>query len=203
VLQEKEVRRLGSREARKVDVRVIGATNVNLEALAGRGEFRNDLFYRLSVLTIALPPLRERGAEDIALLAHHFLKKYGQEHGEQIRIGEDVIDLLARYPWPGNVRELENTIEHAAAVCNARLITISDLPQRIVERAAPVTVPAARATASLIEDRPPLSELERRYVQLILAETDGNKSRAAEILGIDRRTIYRYLNPGSQDSEAS
>ncbi|HMZ20533.1 MAG TPA: sigma 54-interacting transcriptional regulator, partial [Blastocatellia bacterium] len=207
VLQEKEVRRLGSREARKVDVRVIGATNVNLEKLVERNEFRNDLFYRLSVLTIALPPLRERGADDIALLAHHFLRKYAREHGDQIRIGEDVIELLARYPWPGNVRELENTIEHAAAVCNAHLITISDLPQRIVERATPAeAAPAKRPTvllptASLIDDRPPLSELERRYVQLILAETDGNKSRAAEILGIDRRTIYRYLNP-NQETEA-
>jgi DNA-binding NtrC family response regulator len=197
VLQEKEVRRIGSRDARKVDVRVIGATNVNLEELAGRGEFRPDLFYRLSVLTIALPPLRERGAEEVALLAHHFLKKYAREHGEQIHIGADALDLLARYAWPGNVRELENTIEHAAAVCADRLITINDLPPRIVERAAPPSVPQARALshpgASLIDDRPSLAELERRYVQLILSETEGNKSRAAEVLGIDRRTIYRYL----------
>lgn len=204
VLQEKEVRRIGSREARKVDVRVIGATNINLEELARRGEFRNDLFYRLSVLTIALPPLRERGVDDIALLAHHFLRKYGQDHGDQIRISEDVIDLLARYAWPGNVRELENTIEHAAAVCNDRLITICDLPQRIIERAAPASVPSGRTDVSLIEDRPLLSELDRRYVQLVLSETGGNKSRAAEILGIDRRTIYRYLNPGNgQNSESA
>jgi transcriptional regulator with PAS, ATPase and Fis domain len=197
VLQEKEVRRIGSRDARKVDVRVIGATNVNLEELAGRGEFRSDLFYRLSVLTIALPPLRDRGAEEVALLAHHFLKKYAREHGEQIHIGADALDLLARYAWPGNVRELENTIEHAAAVCADRLITINDLPPRIVERAAPPSVPQARPLphpgASLIDDRPNLAELERRYVQLILSETEGNKSRAAEVLGIDRRTIYRYL----------
>jgi transcriptional regulator with PAS, ATPase and Fis domain len=198
VLQEKEVRRIGSREARKVDVRVIGATNINLEELAGRGEFRSDLFYRLSVLTIALPPLRERGAEDIALLAHHFLNKYAREHGEQIRIGEAVIELLARYPWPGNVRELENTIEHAAAVCADHLITINDLPQRIIERAAPPAAVTTHPSVSLIDDRPDLAELERRYVQLILAETDGNKSRAAEILGIDRRTIYRYLEAGGE-----
>ena len=197
VLQEREVRRIGSRESRKVDVRVIGATNVNLEELAGRGEFRPDLFYRLSVLTITLPPLRERGAEDIALLAHHFLKKYARDHGEQIRIGEDVIDLLARYPWPGNVRELENTIEHAAAVCADRLITTSDLPRRIVERATPPPAPAHHPGVSLIDDRPSLAELERRYVQLILSETGGNKSRAAEILGIDRRTIYRFLEGDS------
>ncbi len=196
VLQEKEVRRIGSREARKIDVRVIGATNVNLEEMANRNEFRADLFYRLSVLTINLPPLRQRGADDVALLAHHFLKKYERQHGEQIRIGEDAVDLLARYSWPGNVRELENTIEHAAAVCADRLITINDLPQRIVERAAPPSAVIAAPSVSLIDDRPSLAELERRYVQLILSENDGNKSRAAELLGIDRRTIYRYLDAG-------
>jgi DNA-binding NtrC family response regulator len=200
VLQEKEVRRIGSREARKIDVRVIGATNVNLEEMANRNEFRADLFYRLSVLTIALPPLRQRGAEDVALLAHHFLKKYARQHGEQIHIGEDVIDLLSRYSWPGNVRELENTIEHAAAVCAERLITINDLPQRIVERAAPPTQPGTSPSVSLIDDRPNLAELERRYVQLILSESGGNKSRAAELLGIDRRTIYRYLENVSPET---
>ncbi|MBS1789946.1 MAG: sigma-54-dependent Fis family transcriptional regulator [Acidobacteria bacterium] len=207
VLQEKEVRRIGSRDARKIDVRVIGATNINLEEMANRGEFRADLFYRLSVLTINLPPLRLRGAEDVALLAHHFLKKYEREHGDQIRIGEDVIDLLARYSWPGNVRELENTIEHAAAVCADRLITINDLPQRIVERAAPHVIASATQPAatglSLIDDRPSLAELERRYVQLVLSENGGNKSRAAELLGIDRRTIYRYLEVSAQTDSVS
>ena len=193
VLQEKEVRRIGSREARKIDVRVIGATNINLEDLVNQGDFRADLFYRLSVLTIDLPPLRERGADDIALLAHHFLKKYARDHGDRIQIGQEALDLLARYGWPGNVRELENTIEHAAAVCADRLITISDLPSRIVERAAPPAATSSHPTVSLIDDRPSLAELERRYVQLILSEADGNKSRAAEMLGIDRRTIYRYL----------
>lgn len=197
-LQEKEVRRVGATVARKVDARVIGASNLNLEQLVGAGQFRSDLFYRLSVLVIALPPLRERGAEDIALLAHHFLKKYRMEHGEQIHIGADALGLLARYPWPGNVRELENAIEHAAAVCADRLITINDLPPRIVERAAPPTPPSPHAHVSLIEDRPKLAELDRRYVRLILAENQGNKSRAAEILGVDRRTIYRYLDPIGQ-----
>lgn len=205
VLQEKEVRRIGSRAARKVDVRVIGATNINLEELVGRGQFRSDLFYRLSVLVITLPPLRERGAEDIALLAHHFLKKYSRAHGGQMHIGADVLELLARYAWPGNVRELENSIEHAAAVCNEQLITLNDLPRRIIERAAPAPASPPHAQVSLIDDRPPLAELERRYIQLVLAETDGNKSRAAEILGIDRRTVYRYLEPAhapyTDDSE--
>src|SRR5262249_35560180 len=202
VLQEKEVRRIGATVARKVDARVIGASNVNLEELVRRGAFRWDLFYRLSVLVIALPPLRERGANDIALLARHFLKKYGQENGRQIHIGEDALDLLSRYPWPGNVRELENSIEYAVAVCNDHLITINDLPQRIVERAAPPSAPAAHPAITFIDDRPSLAELERRYVRLILSETDGNKSRAAEILGIDRRTIYRYLESvGEQDDD--
>ncbi|MBI1759876.1 MAG: sigma-54-dependent Fis family transcriptional regulator [Acidobacteria bacterium] len=193
VLQEKEVRRIGAAVARPVDVRIIGATNRNLEELAERGEFRADLFYRLSVLVVPLPPLRERGAEDIALLAQHFLKKYGHE----LRVNTDVIELLARYAWPGNVRELENTIEHAVAVCNDGVITLNDLPRRILERAAaaPLLQPKTAAPTSLIDDRPALAELERRYIQLVLAENGGNKSRTAEILNIDRRTIYRYLEP--------
>ncbi|MGH9838287.1 MAG: helix-turn-helix domain-containing protein [Blastocatellia bacterium] len=100
------------------------------------------------------------------------------------------------------MRELENTIERAAAVCADRLITVNDLPRRVIERAAPPTLPSPHAHVSLIEDRPSLAELDRRYVQLILAETDGNKSRAAEILGIDRRTIYRYPDPVSQPNES-
>ncbi len=201
-LQEKEVRRIGATVARKVDARVIGATNVNLEELVKCGAFRSDLFYRLSVLVISLPPLRERGASDIALLARYFLRKRGQEHGGQIQIGENALDLLSRYSWPGNVRELENCIEYAVAVCNDRLITINDLPRRIVERAAPRVEPTPPPGASFIDDRPSLAEMERRYVRLILSETDGNKSRAAEILGIDRRTIYRYLALSGIDRRA-
>ncbi len=204
VLQEREVRPIGSREARKINVRVIGATNVNLESLVERNEFRADLFYRLTVLSISLPPLRERGMDDIALLAHHFLRKYAQTHHDKVRISEEAIDLLARYTWPGNVRELENTIEHAAAVCVDHIITINDLPPRIRERAG-ATAPASNGhvSVSLIDDRPLLAELERRYVQLILSENNFNKSRAAEILGIDRRTIYRYLDPGAGSSDGS
>ena len=193
VLQEKEVRRLGGRETRPVDVRIIGATNQNLEELVTAGQFRADLFYRLSVLTIRLPPLRERGAADIALLTQHLLARCAK--GREIRISEQALDLLLRYPWPGNVRELENTIAHAAAVCTDNLITGDNLPPRIIERALPPANPttAEAALGTLIEDRPPLAELERRYAKLILAETDGNKTRAAEILGIDRRTVYRLL----------
>jgi DNA-binding NtrC family response regulator len=198
VLQEREVRRIGSQQSRRIDVRVIGATNINLEEMVERGEFRADLFYRLSVLGIRLPPLRERGAEDIVLLAAHFLQKYGRSHGQPIHIGDDAIDVLSGYAWPGNVRELENTIEYAVAVCNDGLITAADLPQRILDRALPAQTRPTPPTASLIDDRPTLAELERRYIRLILSETDGNKSRAAEVLDIDRRTIYRYLEPVPQ-----
>ncbi|HUE82136.1 MAG TPA: sigma-54 dependent transcriptional regulator [Pyrinomonadaceae bacterium] len=200
VLQEKEVRPIGEREPRKVDVRIIGATNTDLEELASRGEFRSDLFYRLSVLVIRLPPLRERGREDLKLLARHFVKKYSDEGGTQVQITEEAIDLLNGYTWPGNVRELENTIAHAVAVCSDRLITASDLPERIVTRACARPTPKVSSPVSLIDDRPTLEELNRRYIQFILAEKGGNKSRAAATLGINRRTLYRYLDPPDDSS---
>jgi DNA-binding NtrC family response regulator len=197
VMQEREVRRIGSREARKIDVRIIGATNTDLEKLVALDEFRRDLFYRLSVLVINLPPLRERGTEDIELLVRHFLKKSGKNR--KALITTETIDLLARYSWPGNVRELENTIEHALAVCTNNLVTVEDLPQRIVSRAGSVESSSqTRQPVSLCDDRPTLDELSRRYIRLVLAENNGNKSRAAEILGINRRTLYRYLDPSSE-----
>lgn len=191
VLQEKEVRRIGEREARKVDVRVIGATNRNLEDLVERGEFRADLFYRLGVLRIRLPPLRERGTEDLKLLVRHFLRKYGA--GKQI--AAEAMEILARHTWPGNVRELENTIEHAVAVCTNHVVRAGDLPDYIAAQAAPTPATSAPRgrTLSLADDRPTLDELCRRYTHLVLAEASGNKSRAAEVLGINRRTLYRYL----------
>jgi DNA-binding NtrC family response regulator len=195
VLQEKEVRRIGEHEARKVDVRIIGATNANLEQLVQRGDFRADLFYRLGVLRIKLPPLRERGLEDLKLLVRHFLKKYGA--GKQI--ASEAMGLLSRYSWPGNVRELENAIEHAVAVCTNHHVRISDLPEHIVEQVSPATMfPPRERPLSLFDDRPTLDELCRRYIHLVLAEMDGNKSRAAEVLGINRRTLYRYLDSNGE-----
>lgn len=198
VIQEREVRRIGSREARRTDVRVIGATNTNLEELVERGDFRRDLFYRLNVLFIKLPPLRERGADDIALLTHHFLQKHSQRCGLRYTgITAEALALLTRYSWPGNVRELENTIEHAIAVCSDQLITAEDLPPRITDTVGYVPLPPIAPSASLCDDRPTLDELGRRYIRLIVAETGGNKSQAAAILGINRRTLYRYLDPSA------
>jgi DNA-binding NtrC family response regulator len=195
VLQEKEVRRIGEHEARRVDVRIIGATNANLEQLVQRGEFRVDLFYRLSVLRIKLPPLRERGLDDLKLLTRHFLKK----HSAGRRMTDEAVELLSRYAWPGNVRELENAIEHAVAVCANHQVRVSDLPEHIIAQVAPDALqqPIQRPL-SLMDDRPTLEELNRRYIQLVLAEMDGNKSRAAEALGINRRTLYRYLDSSGE-----
>lgn len=227
VLQEREVRRIGDAQARRVDVRVIGATNASLEQLVEQKRFRADLFYRLNVLTITLPPLRERGRDDLQLLVHHFLKKHGQRTGNAANtekekgdgrglhelhesrppfaITADAMELLARYTWKGNVRELENTIEHAVAVASNNIVTVADLPERVTASVSVNSIssvnddgasPArARVSHSLIEDQPTLDELSRRYITLVLAESGGNKTRAAEILGINRRTLYRYLDP--------
>ncbi|HEY0460991.1 MAG TPA: sigma-54 dependent transcriptional regulator [Pyrinomonadaceae bacterium] len=197
VLQEKEVRRIGSRETRKIDVRVIAASNLNLEQMVETGEFRADLFYRLSVLTIELPVLRNRGREDIELLARHFLRKHDRKNNSRMQITEQAIGILSAYGWAGNVRELENAVEYSVAVCSNESITAADLPPRIrVAQTFGKTVPASPHlnTLTLADDRPQLDELSRRYVGLILAESGGNKSRAADILGINRRTLYRYLD---------
>ncbi len=192
VLQEKEIRRVGASETRKIDVRVIAAANENLEKLVKDGTFRADLFYRLSVLIVPVPPLRMRGREDIRLLADHLLKKHS-ETNRHLRISGDAADILAGYEWTGNVRELENAIEYAAAICSGDLIAASDLPERITAYVADERFAPAKSL-SLADDRPPLEELSRRYAQIVLAENDGNKTRAAEILGINRRTLYRYLD---------
>jgi two-component system, NtrC family, response regulator AtoC len=189
VLQEKEVRRIGEREARAVDVRVIGATNRNLEELVESGQFRADLFYRLGVLRIRLPPLRERGPEDLRLLVRHFLRKY--DAGKQI--ASEAMEILSRRTWPGNVRELENAVEHAVAVCTNHVVRAGDLPEHIVAGDSVSAAPSSPRPFSLADDRPTLDELCRRYTHLVLSESDGNKSRAAEVLGINRRTLYRYL----------
>ncbi|MBS1795529.1 MAG: sigma-54-dependent Fis family transcriptional regulator [Acidobacteria bacterium] len=202
VLQEKEIRRIGSRETRKIDVRVIAASNLRLEKMVESGNFRADLFYRLSVLTMQLPPLRERGREDVELLARHFLRRHDRQHKSRLQITDSAIEALAAHEWAGNVRELENALEYAVAVCSNELITAGDLPPRIAESPADGQsgiAPGLGAIFSLAGDRPPLDELSRRYVDLVLSECGGNKSRAAEILGINRRTLYRYLDSYDDD----
>jgi DNA-binding NtrC family response regulator len=197
VLQEGEIRRVGGNEAIKVDVRVVAATNRNLEDEVAAGRFREDLYFRINVVTIRLPPLRERPS-DIPLLARHFLAKYAaRERRADTSVAREAMEALERYPWPGNVRELENVIERALALSKDGVVLVSDLPPE---------VPGIQAVPppGLVDDRPTLSELERRYIEMILRETGGNKKRAAEILGIDRRTLYRTLERhGIHEPEAA
>ena len=204
VLQEGEIRRVGGTEAIKVDVRVVAATNRELEEEVKEGRFREDLYFRINVVTIRLPPLRERPS-DIPLLVDHFLAKYAaRERRNDAGVAPQAMALLQRYAWPGNVRELENVIERALALSKDGVILPSDLPAEIAQEAAATGgVAATAAGGGLVEDRPTLAELERRYIELILRETGGNKKRAAEILGIDRRTLYRTLEREGRAAEAS
>jgi two-component system, NtrC family, response regulator AtoC len=182
-LQEGEVRRVGANEAIPVDVRVVAATNKDLARQVKEGRFREDLYYRINVVTLRLPPLRER-REDIPLLAEHFAAKHGRPEGAAIT--PPARELLLAYDWPGNVRELENVIARALALNHSGLVVPEDLPDRL--RGLPPAVPAARSA-----ERPTLAEVERRYAAQVLAETGGNKTHAAEILGIDRKTLYRIM----------
>lgn len=185
-LQESEIRRVGATKATKIDVRVIAATNRNLEQEVKAGRFREDLYYRLSVITLLVPPLRER-REDIPLLAHHFLRRTCAETGKQVTLSEQALKALYDYDWSGNVRELENSIEHAVLHSRGQVITEADLPVRLRKRKEGDSSWQARTFADL----PSLEEMERRYLLHVLESVNGNRTRAAEVLQIDRRTLYR------------
>ena len=187
VLQEREVLPVGGTQSLPVDVRVIAATNRDLEEEIRRGRFRSDLYYRLNVISLHMPPLRER-IEDVALLAEWFLKRIGEERGEEVKtLDDDATDRIFTYDWPGNVRELENALEHAAILAQGNVIPLDMLPKRIT---APKSQP-------LVSDRPPdnptLEVVEQAYIMWVLQAEGGNKTRAAEALGIDPSTLYRKL----------
>jgi transcriptional regulator with PAS, ATPase and Fis domain len=185
-LQEHEIKRVGGTESIKLDVRVIGATNQPLEPLVKSGKFREDLFDRLNVMTILLPPLRER-KEDIPLLANHFLRKFSEENHKKIsHISPEALKIIIQYSWPGNVRELEHTIERSVILSIHPIILPEDLPRKMSEES---TTPEAQIS----EEPLSLRELEKRYVIKVLERTGGNKKKASEILGIDRATLYRIL----------
>jgi two-component system response regulator HydG len=182
VLQEKEVYMVGARRAQKVDVRVLAATNKDLFGLVNKGVFREDLYFRLNVINISLPPLRERG-DDILLLARHFAARFAEEAGKPTpRFSENALQVLMRYDWPGNVRELENVIQRLVVMTDGPHIEIPDLPP-LMRFSAP------RANGL---DRT-LVEVEADYIRNVLARVGGNKTRAAEILGIDRKTLREKL----------
>ncbi|BDG06638.1 sigma-54-dependent transcriptional regulator [Anaeromyxobacter oryzae] len=182
-LQEGEIRPVGTNEPVTVDVRVVAATNKDLALAVKDGKFREDLYYRLNVVTIRIPPLRDR-REDILLLAEHFAAKHGRP---EAAITPAARDLLVAYAWPGNVRELENVVARALALNPSGMIVPEDLPDAIRPAGAPPVPPPGTG------ERPTLAEVERRYAAQVLAEQGGNKTRAAEVLGIDRKTLYRIL----------
>ncbi|BCS53723.1 sigma-54-dependent Fis family transcriptional regulator [Geobacter sp. SVR] len=183
VLQEREVERVGGSAPIKVDVRVIAATNQDLAEKVRQGTFRQDLYFRINVVRLELPPLRDR-LDDLPLLAEHFLKTFTCVFGKSIRaFSDDVFALFLRYDWPGNVRQLEHVIEHACILCRSDVITVDDLPQDLRSDVRAIT-------ASPVQPAPP-SDLG---LDEALAMAGGNKSRAARLLGISRRTVYRRLS---------
>ncbi len=188
VLEEREFRRIGGSELIKVDVRVISATNKELEKLVNEEKFREDLYYRLNVVTIQVPPLRER-KEDIPLLAEHFLTKYSIENKKDIKlIDEDALDLLMKYNWPGNVRELENAIERAIVIAKKDFIGPNELPPSVKGEAKQALKPSVVADYNLT-----LQEVEKRHISCLLEGTNWNIKKTANTLGIDRTTLYNKI----------
>jgi transcriptional regulator with PAS, ATPase and Fis domain len=191
VLQEKTVTRVGGTTEIPVDVRVLAATNVSLKQRVKAGQFREDLYYRLNVFTVRIPPLRER-ADDVELLGSFFLNKYNRAFRKQVEgISEEVLGLLNAYHFPGNVRELENVIERAVIVCDGGLV----LPRHLPERFRRLEAAASRTRTDFVS----LAELERGYIRQVLEATGGNKSETAKILGINRASLWRKLKRYDED----
>jgi len=186
VIQEREVTRIGSSRPIKVDVRILAATNKNLAETVTKGKFREDLFYRLSVVPIHLPPLRER-KEDIPVLVNHFLQKYNRKTKKNITsISSPAIRALTAYGWPGNIRELENTIERAVVLSRGNGIDLEDLMYHGISSGSS----AFGAEGSRCRT---LEEIEKDYIKSVLSDQFGNKGRAARLLGIDRKTLWAKL----------
>jgi len=184
VLEEREITRVGSMEPIRVDVRVIAATNRSLAALVKEGKFREDLFYRLHVVEVTLPPLRER-TSDLPLLFNYFLDKYSRKLDKTVAVAPGLVETLGSYHWPGNVRELENVVERAVTLNHTGILNLDDLPPEIVTPQEPAPS----------DDRKLLSleEMEAQHVKRVIAAVDGNMTKAAEILKVDRRTLYRMV----------
>ena len=187
VLQEREVRRVGDTQDFKVDVRVLAATNENLAEKVKDGTFREDLFYRLSVVPIHIPPLRER-TTDIPLLVQHFVDRANTRIGKKFRVDKELLDMLMAYNWPGNIRELENVIERAVALADSTHLRTEDLPDNILQCQG-----ADAVTTDVRDLRSVVDESERKHILRIMQETGGSKKLAARILGVDLATLYRKM----------
>ena len=187
-LEDKEIRPLGANQAEKVDTRVLSASNRILDDMVRQGTFRPDLYYRLNVIRVELPPLRER-SEDIALLVDHFIRKFSDSARRKVTgIQEEALTALKNYSWPGNIRELEHTIERAVLLGRGSTVGIDDLPPQLAACGESAVVLGAALAKQLT-----LRDLEREYIGKVLQTTQGNKTEAARILGVDRTTLYRKL----------
>ncbi len=191
VLQERQLRRVGDTKTVAINVRVLGATNETLLEKVKDGKFREDLYYRLAVIPIELPALRER-TEDIPLLVQHFLKKTGLNGNTPKKIEPKALEVLQGYRWPGNVRELENAIERACALCDDDLIRVSDLPPHVIKQVGgPIESAGAMPVGKKLDEF--VSETERRFIDETIKHNAGNREKAAKMLGISMATLYRKI----------
>jgi transcriptional regulator with PAS, ATPase and Fis domain len=195
VLENREIQRVGSPAVKKVDVRVVAATNRNLQELIAEKKFREDLYYRLSMVEIELPRLADR-REDLSLLQRFFIEQFAEQYGKPIKglIPRAQI-VLARYLWPGNVRELRSVLGSACMMAEGEMLDVRDLPERIRTR-------PAEADTESENELLPLAEVERRHVLRVLEQVGGNKVQAAKVLGINRATVYRIVNEPDPGEEA-
>ncbi|HUQ07836.1 MAG TPA: sigma 54-interacting transcriptional regulator, partial [Kofleriaceae bacterium] len=195
VLQSRRVRPVGDDEERSFDARLICATNRPIEEAVASRHFREDLYHRINVVQIVVPPLRKRG-DDVLLLAQHFLRRIALRSGKAVRgLTPEAACALRDYDWPGNVRELENAMERAIALTRTDEVSVEELPERVRREPPPITTGGVR---ELI----PLAEVEARYIRQVMRAVGGNKAMAARILGIDRRSLYRRLrDEGEADGE--
>jgi transcriptional regulator with PAS, ATPase and Fis domain len=190
VLQEKEVRPVGSNEQVQVDVRVIAATNRDLETSYRSGTFRKDLYFRLNVVTVHMPALRERRS-DIPMLVHYFLDRYAP--GENIHIAPDTMKAMLEYDWPGNIRELENSIARAVVLGDRHTVNVTDLPPSVRDAAGIPTTSEAAPEASRAPGSTDLEDIEYQTILRVYKEAGGDKALAGKLLGISRATLYRKL----------
>jgi DNA-binding NtrC family response regulator len=187
VIEEREVRPLGDTVSYPFDVRIISTTNQDIQALIREGRFREDLYYRLKVIDIEIPPLRER-REDIPLLIQHFIAKLGKDSKKKVSgVSEDALRILLNYSWPGNIRELENVIQRAITLGQHEMVLPEDLPPLMTRETE------GDALEKALKMRYTVDQLEKEYIKRVLIEAGGNKSKAAEFLGLDRKTLYRKL----------
>jgi Nif-specific regulatory protein len=193
-VQDRELERIGGRQVIRADVRVVAASHRDLEEAVRRGTFRKDLYYRIKVVALALPPLRERGGDDIAQLARHFLRHYARRHGRPARaIDPAAMAILRGYEWPGNIRELEHCIESAVVLCRCETVMLSHLPLPQDGTAATGWQAAPAHEREAAPAPAPLAEVEKQHIVSTLAYCDGNRTRAATLLGIGRNTLARKL----------